>query len=116
VWIASFPSGEVRRQVSTRGGESPQWGLNGREIFYVSREKELMSVSFRAEGGNVVIGAPRPLFHVPNLAEFDRLVFRTSSPFVSAPDGRRFLIAVQARDPDAPPIRVVANWPALLRR
>ena len=67
VWIASFPAGETRRQVSTRGGKSPQWGANEREIFYVSREKELMSVSFRAEGGNVNIGTPRPLFHVPRV-------------------------------------------------
>ena len=36
VWVATFPSGETRRQVSTAGGTAPEWGEGGKELFYLS--------------------------------------------------------------------------------
>ena len=44
VWVASFPSGDIRRQVSASGGMSPRWGEGGREIFYISLDREVMAV------------------------------------------------------------------------
>ena len=32
VWVASFPAGKIRRQVSIGGGTSPQWGEGSKEI------------------------------------------------------------------------------------
>jgi serine/threonine protein kinase/Tol biopolymer transport system component len=116
VWVASFPSGTIRRQVSVDGGVSPEWSDGGNEIVYLSRDNRLMAAHFTAAQATVDCGAPRALFHVENLAELDPLAFPTANAYVAAPDGQRFLVAVRARDPEAPPISIVVNWRALLSR
>ena len=40
----------------------------------------------------------------------------TSNNYVATRDGQRFLAAVSARDPNAPPLNIVVNWPAALNR
>jgi eukaryotic-like serine/threonine-protein kinase len=116
VWVASFPSGAIRRQVSVDGGVSPEWTDGGNEIVYLSRDDRLMAAHVTAAQTTVDCGAPRPLFHVENLAELDPLAFPTANAYVAAPDGQRFLVAVRARDPEAPPVSIVVNWRALLSR
>jgi hypothetical protein len=56
------------------------------------------------------------LFRLDNLAEVDRFSFATSNAYTAASNGERFLVAVNAPDPAAPPINIVVNWRALLRR
>jgi eukaryotic-like serine/threonine-protein kinase len=116
VWVASFPSGELRRQVSVGGGMSPEWGQGSREITYLSDDRRLMAARFGAGEASVDVGAPRALFQIQNLAEIDQLSFPTSNAYVAASDGQRFLVAVRAKDPDAPPISIIVNWRALLNR
>ena len=48
VWVASFPSGAARRQVSVGGGRSPAWGEGSKEIFYISDDHRLMAAPFSA--------------------------------------------------------------------
>jgi serine/threonine protein kinase len=110
VWVASFPSGEKRQQVSVAGGTAPEWGASD-EIFYISPDKQVMATPFKAGE----IGTPRVLFRVDNLIDPD-FVFSASYPYAVAANGQRFLAAVNARDPNAPPINVILNWPALLKR
>jgi Tol biopolymer transport system component len=116
VWVASFPSGAVRRQVSVGGGMAPAWGEGSQEILYISDDKRLMAARIVGGDGKVDVGAPKALFRVDGLTEVDVLGFPTSNTYVAASNGQRFLMAVRARDPNAPPITIVANWPALLNR
>lgn len=117
VWVASFPAGEIRRQVSIGGGTSPQWGEGSREIVYVAPAQRLMAAAFDGREAKAVVGTPRALFQFENLAEEDRsLFFPTRNDYVAASNGQRFLAAIRARDPNAPPITVVVNWLALLNR
>jgi hypothetical protein len=116
VWVASFPSGKLKRQVSVGGGRSPEWDQGGREITYLSDDRRLMAAQFVGGEGRTDVGAPRALFHIDNLAEADQLGFPTSNAYVATSDGQRFLVAVRARDPEAPPVSVIVNWRALLNR
>lgn len=116
VWIATFPSGEARRQVSTAGGTAPQWGKGGRELFYLSPGRELMIASMAGGPGGVAVADPRALFQMPNLVTEGQVLMPTSNNYLVAPDGERFLAAVSARDPNLPPISIVVNWPALVNR
>jgi serine/threonine protein kinase len=115
VWVASFPSGPIRRQVSVGGGVSPEWGHGSSEIVYISDDKRLMAASFSDEKATVNVGTPRTLFRIENLADTDQLAFPTSNTYVATSSGDRFLVAVRARDPNAPPINILVNWPALLK-
>lgn len=116
VWVASFPSGAVSKQVSVGGGLSPQWVTAGSELLYISADRRLMAVTFASQLGAVVLGTPRALFTIQDLAAVDGLMFPTANPFVATSDGRRFLVAIRTRDPNVPPISFVVNWRALLNR
>jgi serine/threonine protein kinase/Tol biopolymer transport system component len=116
VWIATFPSGDMRRQVSTTGGTAPQWGKGGKELFYLSPGRNLLAASIAGGHGGVDLGAPRALFQMPNLVAEGRVLTPTSNNYLATPDGERFLAAVSARDPNLPPISIVVNWSALLNR
>jgi serine/threonine protein kinase len=116
VWVASFPSGAIRRQISAGGGSAPEWGEGSREILYISDDKRLMATRVSARRTGVDVDNPRVLFQIKNLVELDPLVFPSANAYVSASNGRRFLVAVSVRDPNAPPINIVVNWRALLNR
>ena len=108
-------SASIRRQVSTRGGTLPRWGAGGKEIVFISADKQLMASPFYSgNSGLPEVGPPNALFRVATLIELDPLVWPTSNAYAVTANGRRFLVAVSAQDPDAPPIRVIVNWPALL--
>jgi Tol biopolymer transport system component len=116
VWVARFPSGDGRRQVSMGGGMSPQWGGEGKEILYISANKQLMTATFAGGQAGVYLGSPRALFPLPMIAESDKLLYPTANAFVAVSNGQRFLVALRGPRPDAPPINIVVNWPALLNR
>ncbi len=117
VRVASFPAGRMPRQVSIGGGTSPQWSDGGREIVYVAPDRRLMAATFDGSKTGTLVSTPRALFRIENLAEENRsLFFVTRNDYVAASNGQRFLAAIRARDPKAPPITVVVNWLALLNR
>jgi hypothetical protein len=101
--------------VSVGGGTSPEWGAEGREVFYVSNDKRLMAVPLRTGQRGVEPGTPRPLFSVENLVETEQRVMPTSNSYAATVNGQRFLIAVRVRDPRTPPIRILVNWRSLLK-
>jgi Tol biopolymer transport system component len=85
VYVQRFPQGGERWRVSTSGGSSPVWRADGRELFYVERDRRLMAVPFHAEP-SVEVGTPVPLFRSHFLASW--LV----AAFDAAPGGQRFLL------------------------
>ena len=115
MWVASFPSGQVKRQVSTNGGTSPQWTDGGRELAYLSERTWLTVRTFAGTDTDIVLGKPRELFDAATFVETTPLVTPTANAYVAAVDGRRFLAAVRADDPDVPPIQLIVNWRTLLR-
>ena len=116
VWIARFPSGESRRQVSSSGGTVPQWSEGGMEVFYLSLDARLMAATITATHGGVDIGAPHALFRMPALVAEGRVLMPTSNNYLAVRDGQRFLAAVSASDPHPAPLNIVVNWPTIVVR
>jgi Tol biopolymer transport system component len=106
IYIASFPDARRRLQVTSGGGSFPQWGSDGRELFYLSGDGMLTVVGLKDGAGGLVPSSPKELFP---------LTARTyiASPFEVSPDGKRFL--VHQAEPNTT-LDVVLNWPAMLRR
>src|SRR5262249_37840488 len=46
VWLQPMPPNGTRWQVSTLGGVSPRWRDDGRELFYVAPDGNMMAVAF----------------------------------------------------------------------
>jgi Tol biopolymer transport system component len=106
VYVRGFPSMGGQWTMSPAGGMQPEWRRDGRELFYISRDRKLMAVPVTTDGGNFSAGVPRALFDV-DLPE-------PSAPYptdyaVSA-DGQRFLLNTLVDQPSRPPLTVVLNW------
>ena len=104
IFVRRFPMTQEVWRVSTSGGQQPTWSRDGKEIFFVSADGQLMAAPVSTAGPTLSIGAPQALFRAPV-----RLNSVTNQYAVSA-DGRRFLLAVPTEDFDAEPFRVLLNW------
>jgi serine/threonine protein kinase len=108
VYIDAFPEPRGAARISTRGGNFPAWSPNGRELFYVSPDYKLMSVSLKITADSIQPALPRELFQLPALDS-------ASYPYDVAPDGQRFLVPAAAERVATQPLKVIVNWPALLK-
>jgi hypothetical protein len=105
VYISAFPEPRAEFQISTAGGQYPQWAPGGRELFYVAPDNKLMAVDLTM-ADRVHASTPRVLFTLP--------IIDNGWPPYDTIDGQRFL--VRAVPQQAPPLTVIVNWPALLKR
>jgi hypothetical protein len=108
VYIDAFPQPRGKKQISTAGGENPQWGSGGRELFYMSPDHKLMAVSLKLRADSVEPSAPRELFRLPPP------VVVLAGAYEATRDGQRFL-ALTGQE-QASPLMVIVNWPALLKK
>ena len=95
---------DAKRQISAGGGVQPVWSRDGKEIFYLTEDRTVVSVPVETTGGVFRTGAPRPLFKISEDSSFD-----------VTSDGQRFLVGRNVADRD-PPVSVIVNWPKLLTR
>jgi len=107
VFVQSFPSSGDKYQVSKPGGNFPLWRRDGKELFYIAGNK-LMAVDVRSDDQSFGAGTPHPLFTVPVGAN-GGLYYQVAA------DGQRFLVVIPVDKPP-PPITVVVNWEAALRK
>ena len=105
VYVRPFPdAGSARWQVSAAGGTDPVWSRNGRELFYISAQQEMMGVEV-APGTAFTITEPKRLFPtgpyspVPPVPSFD-----------VHPDGQRFMMLRETTPTDRNELIVVQNW------
>jgi len=116
VYVVSFPSGGVKRQVSTVQGSFPRWRGDGLELFFSTAASggSIMSVPVAGDSTAFEPGSPIPLFN-PNYVNFQHPP--GYHPFVVSPDGQRFLIPLamaELSEGPAPRIAIVQNWAATL--
>jgi Tol biopolymer transport system component len=104
VYVQTFPAGGGKWQVSTNGGQQPQWRGDGKELFYVSTDRKLMAVDVK-RGATFEAGLPKALFDF-EAAKAHNLGYATSA------DGRRFLLLRTLQEPSPAPFSVVVNWTA----
>jgi Tol biopolymer transport system component len=110
VYVQSYPDGAVKAQVSTRGGASPQWRGDGKELYYLAPDNTMMAVPVQASRVQFTASAPQPLF----TATVDQNK-SIRNVYSVTPDGQRFLL-VSALDLDRAPLVAALNWRALARR
>jgi serine/threonine-protein kinase len=110
-----FPDvGSARYQLSVNGGVAPLWARDGRELFFLDGNRNMVAVAV-PPGAEFRPGAPRSLFRL------DEDIYPPSreyyTPYDVAPDGR-FIMARLVRNRDAIelPLDVTLNWFDELRR
>jgi len=96
-------------QISTGGGTEPMWRGDGKELFYLNGNR-LMAVEVNGDGESIRAGIPKELFEARLLAVHLR------NRYIVTSDGKRFLMNTLVEEQGHASIRVVLNWPALLKR
>jgi Tol biopolymer transport system component len=102
VYVAPFPRSGGRR-VSTAGGSEPHWRRDGKELFYLAADRQIMSVAVESPG---VFGVPQRLFQTDAL--FPGSTYHMN--FDVNRDGTRFLVSRPVEGAGLSPITVVVNW------
>jgi len=108
VYVAPFSRPGGKRQISTNGGIKPRWRRDGKEIFYLSPEGQLMATEVRISGEMVEVGATRALF--------GGITTANGYAYDIPSDGQRVLAAVAKDQKSGEPITLVQNWAAGLKK
>jgi Tol biopolymer transport system component len=113
VYVRPFPPGEGREskwKVSSVGGLQPRWRGDGKELFYLAPDRNLMAVDIQTEP-TFQHGAPHALFETPVYGTFP-----TRFRYDVTREGKRFLMVVPAAGVAAAPATVMLNWQEALRK
>ena len=105
IYVQPFPGPGGKWQISTEGGEEPEWNPKGGELFYRSGDK-MMAVDIITQPA-FAVGKPRMLFE----GRYEHAVVPSVDYAVSA-DGQRFLMLKPIEEAGSAPthINVVLNW------
>jgi hypothetical protein len=91
------------------GGVEPHWRRDGRELYFAG--DGIWAVDVSTAGAQFQSGTPRKIFDDAGAVATNAFI----TGFDVAPDGRRFLLNVNAAAANrrtTPPIRVIVNWSA----
>jgi Tol biopolymer transport system component len=107
IYVQTFPVKNGKWQVSSRGGDSPRWRADGRELFYRTRDGQIGVVAVTLQP-SFAAGQPRQLFDqtVSGLAPGTP----GNTSFEVAADGQRFLLSLPAGAARTQDIGVVLGW------
>jgi len=94
VFVSPFPATGRRWRVSADGGSQARWRRDGKEIFYVSPSRMLMSVSVASAGEELVVNGYEPLFELSH-------PYGAYHAFDVTADGQRFLVNTLVVSPGA---------------
>ena len=105
--VQTFPKPNGKWQISTNGGAYPRWSADGKELYFITGDK-LMVSSIHATGDSLEAGTPVSLFSIHR----DNRSFTGGyrPPYAVSPDGR-FLVNQQVEvSADNSPITLILNW------
>ncbi len=107
IYVVPFPPspGGGKWMVSRGGGVQPRWNRNGKELFYISPDSELMSAAVETEPV-FTAGSPHPLFQTEMV---DTGIRTGPISWDVMPDGNRFVI-ITANSTDTSSLTVALNW------
>jgi hypothetical protein len=108
VFVQTYSPGQpmsgAKWMVSPGGGFDPRWNGNGKELFYVSLDGEVMSVKIETSPSGLQAGVPIRLFEA-------RLPGPEAggSRYDVTRDGQRFLMTATATSGGSP-LNLITNW------
>ena len=114
IYVTPFPEATSKWQVSIDGGTSAKWRRDGKELYYLSADSNLMAADVSPGGSVFQVGAVRPLFRVLLRTGPSRLDLSSTSEQIgydSAPDGTWFLVN-SPPEGSPPPITLITDWTA----
>ena len=87
------------------------WSRNGKELFFLAPDGNLMASNVKTEGADFEFGPPAALFKTRMLGRAGAI-----HEFDVSPDGQRFLVGTLIGDTKTPLPTMILNWTALLKK
>jgi serine/threonine protein kinase/WD40 repeat protein len=107
IYLTTFPEAKGKWRVSTDAGAYPAWSADSKQLFYKDLTDTFFVSTVSANGNVPDISVPQKLFHAaqPGLG----------IGYDVSPDGQRLLVNL-SEDEVMTPLKIVTNWPALLKK
>src|SRR5215469_8022022 len=102
IYLQPMPPSTGQWKVSINGGQSPRWRGDGKELFFVSPDAEMMAVDITPDPVNPP-GVPRRLFPLKSADPTDLANYDVR------PDGQQFLILMRQRGTQDAPKPITAE-------
>ena len=109
IYVLSLEQGGGKSQVSKDNGTFPRWRRDGKEIVYLNGDHMLVSVPVTGSGAKFEAGKPTPLFLMETQPS-------AGSVYDVTADGQRFIVNVPIPSKVPPQLKVIVNWPALMKK
>ncbi len=106
VYAAPFPGPGGKHQISSGGGRQARWSRDGKELFFVSRDQQLMAAEVKMGDGTLEVEKAQMLFGG---------VVNRANTFDISTDGQKFLV-VDETVASSRPLTLIQNWQASLRK
>jgi len=116
LYVTSFPSPGVKRQITSDGADSPQWLNRGRAIAYINAERKLKIVNVDGQGSKFDIGESGVLFGSKLLPALPHNPSDWDVPVYITADGKRVLLPVPVETNTTGSLTLVTNWTAALQK
>jgi Tol biopolymer transport system component len=109
VYVQPFQRAGERMRISRDGGVQARWRSDGRELFYLTLQGELVAVpiALRPDGRSLEPASAVPLFQ----ARVGLVQGVALHSYMVAPEGQRFLVETVIEE-TPPPISLIVNWNA----
>jgi serine/threonine-protein kinase len=107
IYVQTFPQQTGKWQISPSGGLESFWRRDGKELFYLTPDNQLMAVPINTDAASFQPGIPKPLFQTTLVP-----ISTWKNIYVPSPDGQRFLMLTPEGQAKPEPITVVVNWPS----
>jgi Tol biopolymer transport system component len=112
VYVQRYPTTGEKRLVSTNGAGQPQWRADQQELFYLSADRTIMSVTIESESTGMDFGTPRQLFRAPLAGDVED----ARDHYGVSRDGTRFLVDGAIHQGRSREITIMVNWADVTRR
>jgi Tol biopolymer transport system component len=114
VYVVPFPNTGGKLQVSSGGGQMPEWVMDGHELAYVNETHNVVLVEMKETAERMEMGRSRLLFgghSLPVLPGFDASG-ESSTPVYLTQDAKRIVLIVPTDFGSITALTLVTNWTA----
>ena len=116
IYVRSFPTEAGGKwQISTVGAEQPTWRRDGKELFYLTLDKNLMATEVKT-GQTFEAGSGRLLFQTHTEPRINTTAMVSRRQYFVGSNGQRFLINTMIEHTAPVEITVLLNWKSLLKK
>jgi len=103
--------GSDRKRISANGAISPVWSGDGKELFFISRDRQMMATAVKTDGAEFEFTPPVALFKTRTVYAYGAF-----QEFDVTPDRQRFLVGTLIGEPKSANPTVILNWTAALKK